>query len=335
MDLDDVLDGVMAKMGDLDAEAFAGVRQRLADLRRRLGEQRLHVAILGQFKRGKSTVLNALLGEPLLPTAVVPVTAIPTYVRAGATPQVAISFRGDRRPAEEFTAEKAIDLEKHIHRFVAEEANRDNRLDVAAVQVFLPAPVVSKGIVLIDTPGIGSTLRHNTEATLGFLPQYDVALFVVSVDPPMTQVEAEFLATVLAHVPHLAFVLNKVDQIDAAEHPAALGFLRDVLSKQSHVPPDVRIFSVSARQALEAKRNGNADLLVRSGFDELEAYLTEQLARQKSSLLLVAIAGKGAAVLSEGLMTLELALRSLQLPLADLEEHGGVRTGRGTLSGSG
>jgi hypothetical protein len=204
---------------------------------------------------------------------------------------------------------------------VAEEANRDNRLDVAAVQVFLPAPVLSKGIVLIDTPGIGSTLQHNTEATLGFLPQCDVALFVVSVDPPMTQVEAEFLATVLAHVPHLAFVLNKVDQIDAAERTAALGFLRDVLNKQSLVPPDVRIFSVSARQALEAKRNDNVDLLALSGFDKLEAYLTEHLARQKSSLLQVAIARKVAAVLSEGLMTLELALRSLQLPLADLEDR--------------
>ena len=92
MDLGDVLDGVVAKMKDLDGEAFAGLRQRLADLRRRLAEQRLHVAILGQFKRGKSTVLNALLGESLLPTAVVPVTAIPTYVQAGATPRVASRF---------------------------------------------------------------------------------------------------------------------------------------------------------------------------------------------------------------------------------------------------
>ena len=97
MDLGDVLDGVVAKMKNLYGEAFVVLRQRLADLRRRLGEQRLHVAILGQFKRGKSTVLNALLGESLLPTAIVPVTAIPTHVQAGATPRVAISFRGSRR----------------------------------------------------------------------------------------------------------------------------------------------------------------------------------------------------------------------------------------------
>ena len=321
IDLDDILDGVVASMKDLDGEVSAGLRQRLADLRRRLGEQRLHVAILGQFKRGKSTVLNALLGESLLPTAVVPVTAIPTHVQAGATPRVAISFRGDRRPAAEFTATRAADLEEHIHRFVAEEANCDNRLDVAMVQVFLPAPMLSKGIVLIDTPGIGSTLRHNTETTLGFLPQCDVALFVVSVDPPMTQAESEFLATVLGHVPHLAFVLNKIDQLEAHERAAALGFLRNVLSEQTHVPPDVRVFSVSARQALDAKRTGNADLLARSGFDELETYLTDDLARQKSGLLQAAIARKAAAILSEGLMTLELAIRSLQLPLADLEER--------------
>ncbi len=321
IDLGDVLDGVAAKMKDLDAEAFAGLRQGLGDLLRRLGEQRLHVAILGQFKRGKSTVLNALLGESLMPTAVVPVTAIPTHVQAGASPRVAISFRGERRPVEEFTAARAADLEEHLQRFVTEEANRDNRLDVATVQVFLPAPMLSKGMVLIDTPGIGSTLRHNTEATLGFLPQCDVALFVVSVDPPMTQAEAEFLATVLRHVPHLAFVLNKIDQLESREQAAALGFLRNILSQRTDVASDVRIFSVSARQAVDAKRTGDADLLARSGFDELETYLTEDLARQKSGLLRAAIARKAAAVLSEGLMTLQLALRSLQLPLADLEER--------------
>lgn len=321
IDLGEVLDSAGAAIDAIGGEVAAGLRRRLAELRQRLGEERLHVAIVGQFKRGKSTVLNALLGEALLPTAVVPVTAIPTYVQAGSSPQVVVSFRSDRQPAATFTAATAIDLQDPIHRFVAEDANRDNRFDVAAVQVSLPAPVLSKGIVLIDTPGIGSTLQHNTEATLGFLPQCDVALFVVSVDPPMTQVEAEFLATVSGHVPHLAFVLNKVDQIDAAERPTALRFLRDVLNRHAAVAADVRIFSVSARQALEARRNRNAALLAASGFDRLEAYLTEELPRQKSGLLRVAIVRKAAAVLSDALMTLELALRSLQLPLADLEER--------------
>ena len=73
--------------------------------------------------------------------------------------------------------------------FVTEKGNPKNKLGVAEVQVDLPAPILTGGVVLIDTPGIGSTYRHNTSATLNFLKQCDAALFLVSADPPITEVE--------------------------------------------------------------------------------------------------------------------------------------------------
>ncbi len=70
---------------------FSGDSERLLSLRARLEEGRFHLAVLGQFKRGKSTFLNAFLGEALLPTSVVPLTAIPTFVEYG--PEVRIRVR--------------------------------------------------------------------------------------------------------------------------------------------------------------------------------------------------------------------------------------------------
>jgi dynamin family protein len=167
----------------------------LAALRERLVEQRLQVAVLGQFKRGKSTFLNALLGESLLPTGVVPLTAIATFIHWAATPSIRVSYLDERAPEERSTA-SAGEVEAQLSRFVTEEWNPHNRLRVGRVDVFYPAPILRHGIVLIDTPGVGSTLRHNTDAALEVLPECDAGFFVLSVDPPVTEAELAYLECV-------------------------------------------------------------------------------------------------------------------------------------------
>ena len=87
--------------------------------------------------------------------------------------------------------------------FVTEEGNPKNRLGVEEVEILHPAPILQHGVVLIDTPGVGSTFTHNTRSTLNFLPQCDAALFVVSADPPLTEVETEFLKVVKSKVERL------------------------------------------------------------------------------------------------------------------------------------
>ena len=108
--------------------------------------------------------------------------------------------------------------------------------------------------MLIDTPGIGSTFRHNTEATLNFLPQCDAALFLVSADPPITEVEVDFLKEVRAKVVRLFFLVNKVDYLSDNERDEAVGFLRHVLRDQVGIDGQVPIFSVSARMGLKARQ---------------------------------------------------------------------------------
>ncbi len=180
-----------ASVCDACGDGFSTFHARITELQNRLAEERFHLAVLGQFKRGKSTLLNALIGEPLLPVGVVPLTSIPTFLRSGARRAVRVSFYdGKHTDFAGLTLEQASAV---LARHVTEKENPENRLGVAQVEVEHPSALLRAGVVLIDTPGIGSTFRHNTEATLNFLPQCDAAVFVVSADPPITEAEREFL----------------------------------------------------------------------------------------------------------------------------------------------
>lgn len=294
--------------------------RRIAELHERLNAGRFHLAVLGQFKRGKSTLLNALLGESLLPASVVPLTAIPTFIRLGDTPRIRVSCENGH-DTEEFTGNTTEERTEFLNRFVTEEGNPQNRLGVTEVEVFLPSPLLAKGVVLIDTPGIGSTYRHNTEATLNFLPQCDAALFLVSADPPMTQVEVEFLREVRERVPKLFFVLNKIDYLDQEEHFVALEFLKKTLQEQLAAADIGPVFAISARLGLQSRLSNNNDLWRESGLGELEMHLIDFLASEKAAALEDAVCRKAGDVAQSALMHVRLSIRSLELPQAELEQR--------------
>ena len=90
-------------------------------------------------------------------------------------------------PSREFAVHAADEIRDVLFRFVAEDANPENRLGVERVELFYPADILADGTVIIDTPGVGSTLRHNTEAAWRVMPECDAAFFVVSADPPITE----------------------------------------------------------------------------------------------------------------------------------------------------
>ncbi len=293
--------------------------ENLLALQSRLLADRFQLAVLGQFKRGKSTLLNALLGEELLPTSVLPLTAIPTFLQWGPRLRARVVYQ-DGRSAEEFCGEVPAELAAFLAKFVTEEVNPRNRLGISQVEVFHPAPLL-KGVVLIDTPGIGSTLRHNTETTLSFLPQCDAALFVVSADPPITEVEVKFLQAILPQVARLFVVLNKIDYLRETERKTALNFLAQVLNQEVGLKGEIPIFSVSARQGLEARSSGDSRRWSQSGVEALERYLLDFLAYDRSRALKQALAQKVADILADVLMRLEISIRSLQLPLTELEER--------------
>jgi GTP-binding protein EngB required for normal cell division len=310
-DLSSLLHSGIQALGKHELRLHSSV-ERLIELEDRLAKGRFHLAFLGQFKRGKSTLLNALIGEEIAPCSVIPLTSIPTLVRYSESKQVSITY---------------IDGHSHaiapgeIADFVTEERNPHNRKKVRQVEVGHPAPLLSQGIVLIDTPGIGSTFTHNSQTTLEFLPHCDAALFLISPDPPITEAEVIFLRTVRKQLDHFFFVLNKADTLDHNERGQLIEFFYKVLREQIGVDNPISLFTVSARQGLQARLAKDDSLWRSSGMAEIERFLINFSAREKTEVLHRAVTKRARDIGFEVNLQIDLERRSLEIPLEDLDQR--------------
>jgi len=298
------------------SEAQRGILDRLSALRSRFEEGLLRVAALGQFKRGKSTLLNALLGARVLPTGVTPVTALSTFISAGDSTRLTIAFKGGEKPT---VTAVASEVPGALERYVSETQNPRNRLGVESVAVEVRSDFLDQGIALIDTPGVGSTFLHNTRAAEAALSECDAALFVLSADPPITEAEAAYLDKARKLIPSVFFVLNKVDLLDAAEKVAAERFLADVLAERRPSGPPDRIFALSAKQGLQSKLTNDAGALEASGLARLEGLLAGELARDKRAILLAAGRLRLISLVGELLFQSELERKALLTPEEELK----------------
>jgi Dynamin family len=197
-------DPLLAALNGLAGLASGGDRATLAALRGRLAEQRLRMLVAGEAKRGKSTLVNALLGRALLPMGVTPLTALATTVRYGPDEHVGAILRDGR--AESFPLSALDDL-------VTERGNPGNRRGLASVTVVADAPVLAQGVELVDTPGTGSVYAHNTTEAEAALPTMDAAVFVLTADPPLSASERALMARVAELSVTLFVVLNKADYL--------------------------------------------------------------------------------------------------------------------------
>lgn len=186
----------------------------------RLREGRFYVVCIGQFKRGKSTLINALVGEPVLPTGVIPITSAVTLVRYGE--RLAARVRFAARDWEE--CEPGV-----LATYVSEEQNPGNEKGVIGVEVFVPSLLLESGMCLVDTPGLGSVSAASTAATRAFVPHIDAALVVLGADPPISGDELALVREVARHIDDLIFVLNKADRQSDEERAEALSFTERVL----------------------------------------------------------------------------------------------------------
>ncbi len=217
--------------------SLADEAERVAE---RVLEGRFYVTCVGQFKRGKSTLLNALIGEPLLPAGVVPVTSVVTALRYGAERRARVRY--------ESGAWEAVPLDT-LAAYVSEEQNPENRKGVQAVEVFLPSRLLESGMCLVDTPGVGSVFAGASEATRAFVPHIDAALVVLGADPPISGEELSLVKAVAEQVDTLIFVLSKADRLSAGEREEAARFAERVLEQRLGRQID-RILEVSAAERL-------------------------------------------------------------------------------------
>jgi GTP-binding protein EngB required for normal cell division len=199
------------------------VEKIAASVLRFVTEQRyLDIAVLGQFKAGKSSFLNALTGAAVLPVGSIPVTSVITRLVPGEHDRVMVTFNGGG------VREAAIE---ELDDYVSESGNPENEKGVSIVDVELAVLQKWGRARLIDTPGIGSVWKHNTETALGWFPETGAVLFVMSAERPVSEVEMRLLEDVLRYSPEVYIIITKIDLYSEKQVADIIGFTESALKK--------------------------------------------------------------------------------------------------------
>ncbi|MDR4507733.1 MAG: dynamin family protein [Candidatus Brocadiaceae bacterium] len=282
---------------------------RLAMVRERLVTNSFNLVILGQFKRGKTTLINSLIGKEVLPSSIVPLTSIVTILKFGKEIRCAIFMENG--------SEKKIS-EKELSCYITEKENPKNIRGVRCAFIEYPSSFLEKGMLLVDTPGVGSTFLHNTETTYEFLDHLDAALFLMSADVPISQVEKELLDTIKDSTQKIFFVLNKIDNLTPNEIGEIAAFNKQVLEEMGFAVH--KIWPVSARDALKAKIINNDVQLSQSGLLELADALGSFLSSEKGKIVLNTALSKTQRFISGKLSQIAIEKRTLEASGEELED---------------
>ena len=221
----------------IDEQGLVEFRPALDTALARLEDQRFEVAGFGRVSAGKSSLLNHLMGQAVLPVGVTPITAVPTRVTYGATASVDVEF-ADRR------AER-VDLDR-LGDFVTEQQNPANAKHVTRLVVHVPAPRLQEGIVFVDTPGLGSLATSGAAETLAYLPRCDLAVVLIDAASTLTEASiAPMHRLQQAAIPAMV-VLSKADLVSADDRDRAVAYTSRQLSTELGTPVAVRAISTAA-----------------------------------------------------------------------------------------
>ncbi|NEP51035.1 MAG: dynamin [Moorea sp. SIO3C2] len=263
-----------------------------------LQQGRFRLLVLGDMKRGKSTFLNALIGENLLPSDVNPCTALLTVLRYGAQKKVTVYFNDETLPQE-------IDLESFKHRYTidpdqAKRLQQEQKLafpNVSHAVVEYPLPLLEKGIEIVDSPGLNDTEARN-QLSLSYINNCHAILFVLKATQPCTLEERRYIENYLkGRGLTVFFLINAWDEIrkglidpeDSEELAAAEEKVRQVfqanLMDYFQVEPQAyqkRVFEISSLMALRRRVKNSEDSLEGTGFPELMAALNSFLTKERA-----------------------------------------------------
>src|SRR5690554_5516995 len=237
---------LLARVG-ADQEHLGDVRTALADL-----DGLFMIVVAGEFNAGKSSLLNALLGEHVMPEGVTPTTDRITVVTHG-------------------------------------EKESERQEGAAIVHRTHPAPLLAD-VALVDTPGTNAIVKRHQELTERFVPRADLLLFVTSADRPFTESERRFLELIASWGRKVIMVVNKVDILDTEEQRAEVErYVHDHARETLGVSPDVHL--VSAKRAERAREAGDDAELEASGVPALSRAIAERLGAERPRLKLLSPLG--------------------------------------------
>ncbi len=249
-------------------------RHQATPLFTRLAEDRFNLVLIGRFSRGKTSLVNAILGMDRLPTGIVPLTSVITSVAYGSAERVMLRFTRSFMDQEVPLAS--------LSQYVTQQGNPGNAKGINEAEVQLPAEFLRRGFYFVDTPGLGSAIEENTRTTESYLPEADAFLLVTGFDSPLSEEEMRLFREVSLSSRRVFVVVNKQDTVSDQERSEALEYVHRKLDAtfEQNAP---KVFPISAREALEAKQAHDSRRLEASGILSLEQELVAFLLTQKRS----------------------------------------------------
>jgi len=268
--VEDLGSGVVQIISSLNKhrEFTGAVARRMLDLLEvDAASQTFIVTVLGEFKRGKSTLLNALLAQDLLPHDVTPTTAAICVLRYSNERSLVVHWADGREETRELSKDS-------LESFTAEADFDPERLDY--LEIGLPSDLLQGGLVIVDTPGVNDLNHHRSEVAARFVPRSDAVVFVLSAAAPVRRTELEFLDTKIleAGLERILFVANFADLIDQSE----LADLQERVARRlapalrGHEP---KVVPFSATLGLRSAKSKDRDMAKASGLTQLQLALSD------------------------------------------------------------
>ncbi|NLY81669.1 MAG: hypothetical protein GX078_02655 [Clostridiales bacterium] len=278
------------------SEITAAEHAKSCELVDKLEDQSITVSVIGQFKRGKSTLVNTILGEELLPVGLIPVTSAVTIIKYGPK-GITVHFLNG--------VNKVIEFEE-LTDYISEENNPNNIYCVSHVTIHTPSPFLEDGLVLVDTPGVGSIHKHNSTSAYAFVKESDAVVFMLSVDSPINEIEVEFLENAKDYAGKFYFAVNKIDGISDFELNSYLSYCESNIKKLMDID-EVTLYPMSATENI--------------GITELKDAIVDDIKSEMASILDESVRMKLIYTIRSSLTQLDLYWNALTMPIGRLENR--------------
>lgn len=285
----------------------AEIKKRLQAAKKRLIENNLFVVVCGEFKQGKSSLLNAMLNETgLFPVDVDIATNLVSSIAYGEQEKITVVLG---EPGKEQSAQIS---RAEIPNYVTEQGNRGNTKKARMLVIEAPNSQLKEGLCLVDTPGVGGLNVEHTALTYAFIPRADAVLFVSDAYAPLSEKELKFVSErITPHCQNIIFVVTKIDAVDNYE-----SIIQNNREKLAHVlnrPPEkISIIPVSSANKLAYLQSQDPEDLADSNFASLESELWQLINQHGGKTLLTQALSEIAQSIAQIIMPLEAELSAYQ-----------------------
>lgn len=288
----------------------ADLRKRLDQTLGRLKDPSIRVIVVGEFKQGKSKLINALVNAPACPVDDDIATSVPTVVRYGDPASASILVpKADNDGADEASVERQPIPLADLPAYVSEQGNPGNSKKLVAAEVCLPRKILTGGLTVIDSPGVGGMGSSHTLTTLTALPTADAMLLVSDASQEYTEPELRFLRQAMRITPSVVGVLSKTDL-----YPDWRRVEETDRAHLARVAPDIPLFPVSSDLRLEAARLQDSELNTESGFPVLITHLRNEIVGKAQRLQRRSVSQDLLSVTENLRLSLQSELEALENP---------------------